>query len=803
MTKDLSLWYRDKDKLKIGEVNRYIVEYKKLSNNSNISKFYFRLKNIENTGIRAIHLLSGPFILYCHVVPCNYDSKKEFVPENIEKNPEVVFENQIKPNQSFNVELLLNHNSLFEKKFENDIEIQIYRWEIDVISQIVISKKTEVDYDLMIGEDLRVMKQLGLNKIARTLTSIGMNEQEEKMIEKESEHENNFNTSFNPQLSVIKKNTTDIWSKEPPYPQKPVHLIIVTHGIFSNLTADMLYLKETIESKVKDNIIIRGYRYNAGRTEKGVKKLGRNVGDYIIDIFEKEPYQFDKISFIAHSLGGIVQLYAIKYILSIKGNDYFDKMNVKPINLIALASPFLGILNELNFLLSWFLDIGTLGKTGRDLTLSRRLPGWKDVELKDHHTKDSFKPVLETLPDDPLQSFLGQFEKLTVYANAINDGIVPLRTAALLYLDYEALGDVNQLKRTNHINNQPNLENKNRAESNESEDDVGEVPVSEESEQTNEAERATNDNDKKEVVESDHSKVQYEKSNHKNHKLKFAKNKYSQFLNLSLPAKAKLNKRQRKYKHFSIKGSDTDNSMNLDATAKDNNEANQDNANEESKDDDDDNNNSNNHNNNSMHTTNSNTTEESIEIIVPPRASAIESAINTLICPIPSSEYIMNPDTRQPVIFHDKFYHFNKSEISKIDDKTTTDTNENQFNKWLKEFKIFKKFSGNWKLYKQVFIANKYHTNELYWRKVLVNLPPDAHNNIIVRRRFSNGYGWGVINHLCENLFNCKDLDSNLNDENNQINDINDLNDDNEIKVNTNNDKNSSKEIESLIKAKI
>ena len=61
--------------------------------------------------------------------------------------------------------------------------------------------------------------------------------------------------------------------------------------------------------------------------------------------------------------------------------------------------------------------------------------------------RDSFKPVLETLPEDPLQKFLAQFEQLVVYANAMNDGIVPLRTSALLYLDYEALGDVSELKR--------------------------------------------------------------------------------------------------------------------------------------------------------------------------------------------------------------------------------------------------------------------------------------------------------------------------------------------------------------------
>jgi hypothetical protein len=49
-------------------------------------------------------------------------------------------------------------------------------------------------------------------------------------------------------------------------------------------------------------------------------------------------------------------------------------------------------------------------------------------------------------------------------------------------------------------------------------------------------------------------------------------------------------------------------------------------------------------------------------------------------------------------------------------------------------------------------IARAYH-KDLSWRKVLVRLEPDAHNNIIVRRMFANAYGWPVIKHLCDTHF--------------------------------------------------
>ncbi|KAI5950056.1 hypothetical protein KGF57_004401 [Candida theae] len=720
MTSEPFLWYRDKDRLRIGDVNRYNVTYKR-QRGANTTQTYLRIKNIENPGIRTIHLLTGPFILYCHVVPCNYRYRKQFYPADAGVNAEVVFENQLKPNQSFNVTLLLNDNSLAKVSNEKGITYDHFQWEIEVISQIVITKKTEVLYDMMIGDDPHAMKKLGHGNLQKALTSIVPDNTDEVSTAQDVFDHETKNHIFNPYLSVDKKTTEDLWNKQPPNPLKPVHLIIVTHGIFSNLTADMLYLKETLESSVSENVMIRGYRFNAGKTEKGVKKLGRNVGDYVVDVIEKEPYRFDKISFIAHSLGGVVQLYAIKYILVTRGVDFFDRLHIQPVNLISLASPFLGILNELNLVLSWILDLGTLGKTGRDLTLSRKFPSWKDVEIGSHKTKDRFKPVLETLPDDPLQTFLGKFERLTVYANAINDGIVPLRTAAILYLDYEALGDVNELKRTSNVIDRPELEKDHHdVESNESQNNVSEVPDSNAANEKSLGRSQAAQNEGKQQTGQTSNSFSKEKL-----RLQNIQKEFGEFTILNSSQK-KLSKRQKKYSHFSIKGADT--------------------------------------NRDSLSGSNDSSTESTATINVPPRASAIESALNTLICPIPSQEYIMNPESRKPVIFHDKYYHFDKT-------KDETDVKPRS----LKE-KLFG-YSADWRLRKQVVIANKYHTGKLNWRKVLVNLPPDAHNNIIVRRRFANGYGWGVIHHLCENLFETN-ADGNGGPESELANNIDDDDDD-------------------------
>lgn len=704
ITRSPFLWYRDKESLNLGGVCRYIVTYTNIDPNKN--EIYYRLKNIERTSIRAIHLLNGPFILYCHVVPHRYNHRKYFQSTDPKHNKEVVFENQIKPGQTFNVPLSLNNNSYLKDSEEG---YHMYQWKIDIVSQIVITTKTVILYDLMIGDDFKNMKKINHGSLQNSLT----------VVNKELTNSNNdngfpLNVSTNPQLQVEKHNTKGLWATQPPYPDRPIHLIILTHGIFSNLTADMLYLKDSLESYVDENILVRGFDGNAGKSEKGVKKLGKRLSNYLINLIEKlelSNVNIEYISFIGHSLGGLVQLYAIKEILVTKGNDYFLKKNIQPKNLVCMASPLLGILSEMNIIIAWFLDLGTLGKTGRDLTLLKKIPNLKDISHKnDMHKRDTFRPLLEVLPDDPLESFLATFENLTLYANAMNDGIVPLRTSGLLYLDYEALGDVGELKKNK---NKSILHDHELVETNTLNESIGEIPA-----------------DKNDIKLS------------KNEQKRNRREKYKQLLSLNFNTGTrnnlegkKFNRRQRNLLKINAKGSDLhtadyesgiSDSLNISSKNQDSDLRQDQHSDAEPEDE-----------------------SGPPTLNLPPKASSIESAINTVLCPTPSHDFIILPEARNPVIFHDKYYHF---------DNLPEDPDEAKDKNTFKRKVLFN--YNDWKLSKQTKIAKKYHTPSLIWRKVLVNLPPDAHNNIIVRRRFSNGFGWGVVDHLCKELFNSNIIES-------------------------------------------
>lgn len=652
------LWYKDKQSLKLGDVCRY--RFRFTNDDPLRTEFYIRVKNMELTGLRAIHLLNGPFILYCHVVPHGYNYRKKFVPENPQLNREVLFRNSIKPGQTFNVKLYLNENSLVE---ENADGSSTYEWTCDIVSQIVLNRRASVAFVLMVGDDLMRMRRINRS----TLTSITKGD---FSFTPPDDWDDTWGVIKRDLLKVERKTTEEIWNSTPRYPDKPVHLVIATHGIFSNLTADMLYLRDMLSDIEGANIVVEGFRDNRGRTEKGIHRLGVNVSTYIttfIEEFKKKGYKIGSMSFVGHSLGGPVQLYALKHILSVKGLDYFEREGIHLKNFVCLASPMLGVLLEMSLLISWFLDLGTLGKTGRDLTLLKKLPnmGRRSDNLK----LDSFRPLLETLPDEPVQSLLKLFDQRVVYANAINDGIVPLRTGALLYLDWEALGDVKAIKDKNdpeeHVH--PTVS----TETNASGHDVGQIPE----------DTASN-----------------------------AIEKFSSFLAHSLnldnddrPRKSKrVTNKVRRYAKISAKSSD-----------------------------------SHEYNEEENELASELVEDESGELSIPPKASAVESAITALICPIPSQEYITEPDTRKLVIFHDKYYHF--SNIPKEEKRTGG----------IKKLFHF----HDWRMDKQVRIARKYHARELSWRKVLVCLPPDAHNNIVVRRRFPNGYGWGVVDHLCDEVF--------------------------------------------------
>jgi pimeloyl-ACP methyl ester carboxylesterase len=643
-----NLLFLEENELGIGEVERFNIKFQLTKNNPHIQHddlgqfIWLRVRNRENNLFRPIYI-TGPFALYIDVTPVNYSHKESF-------DEEIQYNADIKPGQSFRAKLRINKNSLIEEGW--------YGWTIDIVSQLTLNTRFHINFVLMIGYDYHFL--------GKTHKGAKANESP---------------------CQVRKLSTTDLWTAPPPMPDHPVHLVILTHGIFSNIGADMLYLRDRIlqDSPENVNVIVRGYDGNVGKSEKGVRYLGKRVAEYVMALCEKLPYSLEKISFIGHSLGGPVQAYAIAHIVT-KDPDFFKR--IKPINLITLASPMLGI-TEFPKAVSWALDLGMLGKTGRDLTLRHKFPSLmkKSRNFDDAYRKFTTKPVLEQIMvNKAAHKVFTMFEKHTLYANAIHDGIVPLRTSALMYLDWKGLDDIETLKKKYEEETKTASEETAAHDNTKGRTDtVPDIPEVDE--------EAVNSGSKSE------SDLQQNSPHFRELKPKSATTSF-----ISGASKSRKFKKMRKYIRTQTVQS---------PTSEDSSEF--------------------------THSSEINDGGDGLEMNIPPVASTVLTAAIAIISPEPAQSFLCEPSTRFPAIFHDRVYSF-------------ADLPPQHYRVIQKVTGPLAKLVSRNKKALQEFIARAWH-KDMEWRKVLVTLRPDAHNNITVRRRYVNAWGWEVVDHLVEHHF--------------------------------------------------
>ncbi|KAG7664278.1 uncharacterized protein J8A68_002193 [[Candida] subhashii] len=606
--------YRQVKSVKAGQIERFKINFTPQLKDDEIMippTLWLKIKNVEPLSKRAIYL-AGPYILYVDCRSSDYNQNdKCFITAD-----QPVYEPQLLAGQSFYVQL--SCHTLKED----------YWWTVDVISQIIFNNAISIDFEIMIGTSKQILHESSFpERSIKNSDKIGV---------------------FNPLIHVDNWDTYDLWNLPVPDPDKPIHLVILTHGLHSNTSADMLYLKEQVDavSSKDSNVVVKGFFGNTGKTERGIKYLGSRVAEYIIELVsENETFnngKVDRISFIGHSLGGCIQTFTIAY-LKVNFPWFFDK--IKPENFITLASPLLGVVNENPVLVKLALSAGVVGKTGQEL-------GLKIIE------NDS-RPLLLLLPSGPTHMVLKQFKRRTLYANAINDGIVPLRTSCLLYLDYKALSQI-----MNTV------------------DVCGPNGITTRVPKVNEV-----------------SPVQT-------------------FLSYLMPQKQKPS--EGTYHRFQTKkgeGVEDEDGQGESVEEKD------------------------------------------FTIDEIPNSTFFEAAPALLLPPLPPIKYIVDPGSRENVILHDKMYYEkdlpprrqknpNEPPTSLLQNTNNTGIDDSYSTTIKKKLMLE---TVDYAAFEEE-IAREYH-KKMSWRKVVVKLKPEAHNNIIVRRRFANAYGWPVIQHLVDNHF--------------------------------------------------
>lgn len=693
--------YLNKAALGVGQLYRYKVTYTPpetaSTETSSEKSLWLKVKNHESVALRAA-FLGGPFILYVDVRPENYDLNSKVY----STADQPMYEPQLKAGQSFYAELFMNKNK------------KQYTWIVDVVSQIIFSNTAQVQFVLSVGTSKEALSS-------------------------SRDHHHHKEAIQTSAIQVSRYDTLDIWNSPIPRFDSPLHLVVITHGLHSNTGADMLYVKEAIDKAAKasgENIIVRGYFGNVRKTEKGVKYLGKRLAEYIVhELAPADPGNMPpvkKISFIGHSLGGLVQSYTIAYIAA-HYPDFFER--IEPANFVCLASPLLGISNENPSYIKFALDIGFVGKSGQDMGLTKKptMPG-----------KPS-KPLLQILPTGPTHKILVQFKKRTLYANAVNDGIVPIRTSALLYLDWQGLDKLEQAKRGEDTGKAPQEATDNgppkEAVTNPLPEELG-SHKSDSEDQENHLERQHSqigeipEADASESTPLEMNNVSSDARSHTREKTFFETFSHSvtqpvqQVFSYFAPMAGanKSNKPPKIYTRsqtLAASPDDIEDDAHSPVAQKVEKAESLPTSNTE-------------HSPVHFKNTKSYTTESGRVVFVPKKTSVFESGVSVLLPPLPSQSFILDPESRPPAIFHDRIYHDYDLPPPRFK-KSSSFFSKNK-NELVEKSKL------------EEAIARDWHRG-MTWRKVLVRLEPDAHNNIIVRRRFANAYGWPVIDHLVKNHF--------------------------------------------------
>jgi hypothetical protein len=828
-----------------------------------------------------------------------------------------------------------NASSHSQHQNDEDGEAESVTWIVEVASQVIFSNSAKVHYEILLGRDEKSLS-LGFGGLSGGTANVAVpghvSDHQQSQGAKYGHHNAQQKGVFSRAIRLKVDDTASLWNN-PRLPewddqgnarvkehnadapvedvihnipkdddldehrdkrQKKVHLVVITHGLHSNLGADMLYLKESIDAAAKqakadakvrrakcrggerekasptemphgehrnakrenttgeskapaeqkednrdededeEEIVVRGFSGNAVRTEKGIKYLGKRLAKFILAMtypdqpykpiqrtttqnlaahvkhdppkdpsgnpvhshstILKQPYKDKKlaykitsISFIAHSLGGLVQTYAIAYIQ--KHSPHFFDL-IKPINFVALATPFLGLSNENPLYVKFALDFGLVGRTGQDLGLTWRAPtlarsGWGAIVSsigENAHKKaekqydPGSKPLLRILPTGPAHIALKKFRNRTVYANVVNDGIVPLRTSCLLFLDWQGLGRVEKARRENGLvgtvagwgwaeltgqnarvaARRPWLEEQGN-ESLDSMDEADtntpirqgkgtEVPQPSE----NEANDADDDARSLKLVQRQPSSAAaedlLESQTSPTAGATTNSGAFESFLELFRPNTSKSQnhnpKQNKMYKRSQTIKFDNESIVKLGEPKDDASKRKGENA----------------------------AADDPDSLLAPPQTTFFEAAVDLVNPPLPPVEWLIDPSKRPRTIFHDRVYHPEDIPPPPLKRGSTSSIKRRFSMRSSSTHSLQSQQSSNDGSSPDVVesprrdavdgsamkveekIARAYH-RDLSWRKVLVRLEPDAHNNLIVRRKFANAYGWPVVKHLVDTHF--------------------------------------------------
>ncbi|XP_057746098.1 uncharacterized protein LOC130965348 isoform X1 [Arachis stenosperma] len=233
---------------------------------------------------------------------------------------------------------------------------------------------------------------------------------------------------------------------------EPEHLLVLVHGILAS-TSDWTYAESELKRRLGTNFLIYVSSSNTyTKTFSGINGAGKRLAEEVKEVV-KNTKSLKRISFLAHSLGGLFARYAIAVLYSPdaynrdqsgdQANSIKEKpqnisffkggtiAGLEPISFITLATPHLGVRGKKQ--LPFLLGVPILEKLAAPI--APFFVGRTGSQLFLTDGKANKPPLLLRMATDceegKFLSALGEFRCRIVYANVSYDHMVGWRTSSI------------------------------------------------------------------------------------------------------------------------------------------------------------------------------------------------------------------------------------------------------------------------------------------------------------------------------------------------------------------------------------
>ncbi|KAL1819971.1 hypothetical protein ACET3Z_014840 [Daucus carota] len=236
----------------------------------------------------------------------------------------------------------------------------------------------------------------------------------------------------------------DVFSSKQSDVSSADHLVVMVHGIMGS-TANWKFAAEQFVRMLPDKVYVhRSEKNMAMLTLDGVDVMGERLAEEVFELIKQKP-NLRKISFVAHSLGGLAARYAIGKLYKppktdSEGNLLADAAEeskgtiggLVPINFITVATPHLG--SRGNNQVPFLFGVTALEKVAAGVSHLIFKRTGRHLFLTDDDN-DGKPPLLKRMVEDHedcyFMSGLRSFKRRVAYSNVGYDHIVGWRTASI------------------------------------------------------------------------------------------------------------------------------------------------------------------------------------------------------------------------------------------------------------------------------------------------------------------------------------------------------------------------------------